>query len=137
LARTCFADAFYWIALTHSRDAWHSRVVAWQLAHPGMHIVTMEEVLSEFVTWLSAAGALLRSTAAAATRSVLADRRVQVLPQSSASFQEALALFEARPDKGYNLFDCRSMVAMRQFGLVDVLSNDHHFTQEGFNVRFP
>jgi hypothetical protein len=29
------------------------------------------------------------------------------------------------------------MQVMRREGLTDVLSNDHHFTQEGFQVLFP
>ena len=29
------------------------------------------------------------------------------------------------------------MQAMRREGLTDVLTNDHHFTQEGFRILFP
>lgn len=38
--------------------------------------------------------------------------------------------------KEYSLTDCVSMQAMRREGLIDVLSNDHHFTQEGFHILF-
>lgn len=38
---------------------------------------------------------------------------------------------------GYSLTDCRSMLAMRTLAISEVLSNDHHFTQEGFTVLFP
>jgi len=31
---------------------------------------------------------------------------------------------------------CVSMQAMRREELTDVLSNDHHFTQEGFHILF-
>ena len=31
----------------------------------------------------------------------------------------------------------RSMVAMRLLGVSDVLTNDHHFAQEGFTILFP
>ena len=48
-----------------------------------------------------------------------------------------LALYEARPDKDYSLTDCRSMVALRALGISEVLTNDHHFTQEGFTILFP
>ena len=30
--------------------------------------------------------------------------------------------------------DCISMDTMRQMGLTEVLTNDHHFTQEGFTI---
>jgi predicted nucleic acid-binding protein len=59
------------------------------------------------------------------------------LPQTSADFAAALSLYEARPDKEYSLTDCRSTLAMRTLGLSEVLSNDHHFTQEGFTISFP
>ena len=58
------------------------------------------------------------------------DPEVDVLPTSPADFGAALALYESRPDKGYSLTDCRSMNAMRDLGMTEVLSNDHHFTQE-------
>ncbi|ETW95116.1 MAG: hypothetical protein ETSY1_31995 [Candidatus Entotheonella factor] len=29
------------------------------------------------------------------------------------------------------------MVTMRREGLTEVLTNDHHFTQEGFRILFP
>jgi len=45
-------------------------------------------------------------------------------------------MYESRLDKGYSLTDCRSMLAMKSLGVSDVLSNDRHFAQEGFNVLF-
>jgi predicted nucleic acid-binding protein len=59
-----------------------------------------------------------------------------VLPQTRADFDAALALYEARPDKAYSLTDCRSMVALHALGVAEVLTNDHHFTQEGFTILF-
>ena len=70
-------------------------------------------------------------------RDVLTEPSTQLLPQTSADFAAALTLYEARPDKEYSLTDCRSMVALRALGISEVLTNDHHFTQEGFTVLFP
>ena len=67
-------------------------------------------------------------------RGILGDASTQVLPQTSADFAAALTLYEARPDKGYSLTDCRSMLALRSLGISDVLTNDHHFEQDGFTV---
>ena len=67
----------------------------------------------------------------------MGDPSTQVLPQTSADFSTALSLYEARPDKNYSLTDCRSMVALRTLGISEVLTNDHHFTQEGFTILFP
>jgi predicted nucleic acid-binding protein len=55
-----------------------------------------------------------------------------VHPQSHQSFLDGFALFKGRLDKGYNLTDCISMSVMRREGISEVLTNDDHFTQEGF-----
>ena len=52
------------------------------------------------------------------------------------SFLSGMALYEARPDKGYSLVDCISMQTMRKEGLTEVLTNDRHFEQEGFRALF-
>jgi uncharacterized protein len=132
-----FADTFYWVALANPRDAWHARVVAWERAHPGARFVTTEEVLAEVLNWFAPTGPAGRSHASRVVRGILADAATQVLPQTSAHFAAALALYEARPDKGYSLTDCRSMLALRALGVTEVLTNDHHFSQEGFTIVFP
>jgi len=47
-----------------------------------------------------------------------------------------LELYKHRPDKEYSLTDCISMQMMRQLGITDVLTQDRHFTQEGFTILF-
>ncbi|HJT33050.1 MAG TPA: hypothetical protein VJ783_13495 [Pirellulales bacterium] len=119
------------------KDTWHARAIAWQASHSNAHFVTTEEILSEVLTWFAASGPAGRALASAMVRDILSDPTTQVLPQTSADFAAALALYESRPDKGYSLTDCRSMLAMRGLGVSEVLTNDHHFTQEGFTVLFP
>ena len=55
MAGAYFADTFWWIALANPKDAWHSRVVNWEAAHPGAGFITTEEILSEVLTWFAAA----------------------------------------------------------------------------------
>lgn len=64
------------------------------------------------------------------------DPSVRVIEMTRARFLEGLALYTARPDKAYSLTDCISMDVMRRERLTDVLTNDHHFTQEGFRIMF-
>jgi predicted nucleic acid-binding protein len=59
-----------------------------------------------------------------------------VIPQSRESFRSGVALYGARPDKGYSLTDCISMQTMRKEGLTEALTNDRHFEQEGFRALF-
>jgi predicted nucleic acid-binding protein len=104
----------------------------------GTHrLITTDEVLTEVLNWFSGAGPYWRGKAAAFVHTLRNDPNVDVLPQSRADFDAALALYEARLDKEYSLTDCRSMVALRVLGVSDVLTNDHHFTQEGFAISFP
>ena len=67
---------------------------------------------------------------------MLTGASVDVIPQSGQSFRAGLRLFSARSDKGFSLTDCISMQTMRTLGLADVLTNDHHFEQEGFRILF-
>ncbi len=134
---TVFADTFYWLALARPRDAWHAAAGRWAAANASTRIVTTDEVLTEFLNALSGTGPAGRAYAAATVHDIRNDPLVVVLPQTRADFDAALALYEARPDKGYSLTDCRSMLALRARGVTEVLTNDRHFSQEGFTILFP
>jgi predicted nucleic acid-binding protein len=67
-------------------------------------------------------------------RAMLSDPHVRVVEQSRSGFEGAIARYERRPDKSYSVTDCISMNVMESAGIHDVLTNDHHFAQEGFNV---
>ncbi len=132
-----FADTFYWVAVMSPRDPFHARVMSWGRNLGALRLVTTDEVLTEVLNWFSGAGPYWRSKAATFVRDVRNDPDVDVLSQTRADFDAALALYEARLDKEYSLTDCRSMIALRTFGVTDVLTNDHHFSQEGFTILFP
>ncbi len=135
--RALFADAFYWVALIYPRDAFHRTVVSFSRSLGPARLVTTDEVLTEMANHFARLGPYWRGKAADLIHRVRNNPTVDVLPQTRADFDAALALYEARPDKGYSLTDCRSMLALRALGLTDVLTNDHHFSQEGFTVLFP
>jgi len=135
--RRFFADAFYWIALLSPRDQWHARVLAFAATLDAYHFYTTDEVLTEFLAFYSTANATVRTQAVAFVRAMLDDEDITVIPQTRAGFLHALDLYAARPDKQYSLTDCHSMQVIRHEGLTDVLTNDHHFTQEGFHILFP
>ncbi|HEY7388572.1 MAG TPA: hypothetical protein VH640_08685 [Bryobacteraceae bacterium] len=95
-------------------------------------LVTTEEVLTEFLTAVSAHGDYTRRLACRFVREILNDPTIQVAPQSHESFLAGLALYERRPDKQYSLVDCISMNVMRQRDILEILTRDRHFSQEGF-----
>ena len=134
---TLFADTFYWVAVMSPRDPFHARVMSWGRNLGTLRLVTTDEVLTEVLNWFSGAGPYWRGKTATFVRNVRNDPDVAVLPQTRTDFDAALALYEARPDKAYSLTDCRSMVALRALGVNEVLTNDRHFSQEGFTILFP
>lgn len=135
--RSLFADTFYWVALLTPGDAFHARITTFSSTFGSAEIVTTDEVLTEVLNWFCKWGPRWRREAANLIHDLRSDPDVDVLPQSRADFDAALALYEARPDKGYSLTDCRSMLAMRTLAISEGLTNHHHFTQEGFTVLFP
>jgi len=137
MPRTLFADTFYWIALVFPRDAHHAAVLSFSRSLGPAHLVTTDEVLGEVLNYFSGFGAYWRVKAAALVHDVRSAPDVDVLPQNRADFDAALALYEARPDKGYSLIDCRSMLGLPTLAISEILTNDHHFTQEGFTILFP
>src|SRR6185437_4744650 len=135
--RMLFADTFYWVALLNPGDAFQALVTSFGSRLGIARLVTTDEVLTEVLAWFSRFTPHWRGKAATLVHDLRSAPDVEVLPQTRADFDAALALYEARPDKAYSLTDCRSMLAMKGFGLTEVLSNDHHFTQEGFTILFP
>jgi predicted nucleic acid-binding protein len=135
--RVLFADTFYWVALLNPRDPFYARVVSFSRALGSTRLVTTDEVLAEALNWFSRSGPLWRGKVGTLIHNLQSNPNVDVLPQTRTDFDAALALYEARPDKGYSLTDCRSMLAARALSISEVLTNDHHFTQEGFTILFP
>jgi predicted nucleic acid-binding protein len=130
-----FADTFYWIALTNRRDAAHRKVLEFTTTLACHAVITTDEVLTEFLAYC-ASDQVLRREAGLAVRDLVDDPDLRIVSQSRTSFLEGLALYNARPDKGYSLTDCISMQTMRREGLTNALTNDRHFEQEGFRALF-
>src|SRR5437879_4871116 len=100
-----FADTFYWLAVARPRDTWHAAATQWAATNATARIATTDEIFTEFLNALSGSGPAGRAYAAATVHDIRSDPNVLVLPQSRADFDAALALYEARPDKGYSLTD--------------------------------
>lgn len=132
--RRVFADTFYWVAMTHRKDQWHQAAVKISRSLAGCHLVTTDEILNEVLAAFCEAGPMLRQRAATLVRNLHKKPTVTVHPQTRDTFLTGLTLYEARPDKEYSLTDCVSMQTMRQEGITEILTHDHHFTQEGFTI---
>jgi predicted nucleic acid-binding protein len=129
--RLIFADTLYWIAIFLPNDPWSDAAKSVEIENA--RLVTTEEVLAEFLTGVAGFGDRTRRLACELVRTILDSDEIRVIPQSHESFQGGLALYERRPDKKYSLTDCITMNVMRREGITQILTNDHHFAQEGFH----
>ncbi|MXX11053.1 MAG: type II toxin-antitoxin system VapC family toxin [Nitrospira sp. SB0677_bin_15] len=128
-----FVDTVYWIAIANPKDQWRQAAEDAREQLGNARLVTTEEVLTEFLTALSKRPRL-RDIVVRVVRGILGNPNVKVIPQSRDSFQRGLRRYEERPDKGYSLQDCISMNAMDSESITEILTNDHHFEQDGYTV---
>jgi len=63
-----------------------------------------------------------------------ADRRSRIMAPSFRLFDQGMELYGKRMDNGWSFTDCISFIAMKQEGLIDALTGDHHFEQAGFKA---
>lgn len=130
-----FADTFYWIALINKSDSWYQRVKSYSVNLENIEIITTEEVLTETINFFASFPAPMRAVYQLVVQ-IIQDHNIQVIPQTHESFIASLELFQQRFDKGYSLTDCISMITMKNLNIIDILTHDKHFTQEGFLILF-
>jgi hypothetical protein len=91
-------------------------------------------VLTEFLNFFGEKGEFLRKAAVGMVDEILADPNVRIWPLTDDLFDRALDLYRSRPDKGYSLTDCSTMVLMSDEGVTEILSTDPHFEQHGLTI---
>jgi predicted nucleic acid-binding protein len=57
---------------------------------------------------------------------------VDIIWVDEALTRAAFTLLHAQPDKTYSVCDAVSFLLMRERGLTEALTTDHHFAQAGF-----
>lgn len=131
-----FADTFYWIALADFGDDAHQQALSLTAAMASSQIVTTDEVLTEYLTFFAGAPPVLRQQAAESVQGILTSSAVRVIPQAESRFLRACSSFAPVRTRDTAWWAAISMQTMRKDGLVDVLTNDRHFEQEGFRALF-
>jgi uncharacterized protein len=94
--------------------------------------LTHSYIISEYVA-LANARRFPRLSALTFVVDLLDNPDIEVVWVDESLHREAVELLLARQDKSYSLCDSVSFVLMRQRGIVNALSTDKHFEQEGFN----
>ena len=126
---TWFADTHYFIATLNAADAHHQRAV--EIAQgPRPGLLTTQWILSELGDGL--ASRVTRQRFLAIVDALATSPDMEIVPADPVSFQQGLDLYRSRPDKDWSLTDCISFFVMKQRGLTEALTADHHFEQAGF-----
>ena len=131
MPREYFADTWFLIARSDRSDSHHRNARRLDAFTSG-RIVTHHGVLIEFLNFFAEDGPHIRTAAVATVRRAFTE--MTLVPTDKELFRRAVDLYERRPDKGYSLVDCMSMIVMEDRGITHVLTNDHHFTQAGFTI---
>jgi predicted nucleic acid-binding protein len=126
-----FADTAFFVAGLNQRDEDHENAKRLAMDYAGQ-VFTSYWVLLEVANYFAAS--LNRETAGKLIDSVLADPEVECIQPHANTFTDGLKLYRDRPDKNWSLTDCISFNLMRERGVLEALSSDHHFEQAGFRV---
>ena len=130
--RAVFGDTFYFLALHNPSDDAHGQATVQASALRGATIVTTAWVVTEFADAL--ADADNRQACIEFIDDLERNPHVVVVPPSQALLEAGLGLYRSRPDKEWSLTDCISFVVMKERGIVEALTGDHHFEQAGFTM---
>jgi predicted nucleic acid-binding protein len=126
-----FADAFYFFALLNEKDAAHetAKLFSFQTDAP---YVTTAWVLTEVADGCSAVDR--RSAFLELLELLRESSDAKIIPASEELFERGVELFRQPPDKDWPLRDCISFVAMKDEGIIEALTGNHHFEQAGFRA---
>lgn len=117
------------LCLSHADEPGHAD--AWTLFEAGGPRLTHNYVLVEYVALANARG-LPRRNVLAFLAATLDHPDVELVRVDEPLHRAAMDLIEKQLDKRYSLCDAVSFVLMRQRGLIEALTSDHHFAQAGF-----
>ena len=126
-----FMDTSFLLALASPRDELHRRAVMWRyvLTRP---LVTTEFILLELADGL--AGRKLNPTAVSIIEGLRKGPDTEIIAAETFWVARGFQLYRQRTDKMWSLTDCISFEIMKDRGITDALTHDHHFEQAGFRA---
>ncbi len=126
-----FVDTAFVIALINCRDQYHYHAVEVSHQFEGCPLLTTDAVLLEIGNALSHG---YKTQGSRIIDEFLHSDDVVVVHMTTTPFNRGFDLYKTYNDKGWGLVDCLSFVVMRDEGVTQALTFDHHFTQAGFEV---
>lgn len=126
-----FADSFYFLALLNEKDDAHQAALNFALGTRRPYVTT-NWVLTEVGD--ACAHPSKREYFLELLNHLRHAPDTTIVREQPGLFEQGVNLYAARPDKNWSLTDCISFVIMRERGLTDALTGDHHFEQAGFKA---
>lgn len=127
--RTVFGDTFYFIALLNASDSAHGKAMQFTSSN-AFRMLTTEWVLTELADGL-AVSPRGRAEFLATMDDLHADEDTIIVAFNENLMAEGIEMYRQRPDKKWSLTDCISFIAMKNAGITEALTGDHHFEQAG------
>ncbi len=121
-------DTSGWLCLLHRAEAQHTDAVT--LFEASVLKITHSYVLAEFIVLANARG-LPRQAALAFAADLQDSPEVEMIWVDEALHRAGLVLLQKHLDKEWSLCDAVSIILMRQRGIREALTTDHHFEQAG------
>lgn len=125
-------DTSYLVALLNKSDKWHAKAVeARQEVEGADRVFVTEAVLVEVGNFMRNKA---RHHAVELIEACYKTPNMDVVEVDSALLGRGVQLYRDRPDKGWSLTDCISLVVMDDESLTIAATRDHHFEQAGHQV---
>lgn len=129
-----FIDTSGLIALVNTDDQWHNKAeVVWaELTRTNVRMYLTSLVLIELADGLSRVHH--RNLAVQMVDGLQSSPRVEIIHVDERLESLGWTMFRDRTDKNWGMTDCISFALMRDRGIQNVFTADHHFEQAGFTI---
>ena len=129
-----FADTAGWGNLVDPTQPYHSLAAnIYRTARQhSRQVITTNYIIAELVTLMTSPLRIPRSATVAFIESLKTSPYVEIVHVDEPLDEQAWQLLKNRQDKEWSLADCASFVVMKQRGITEALTSDHHFEQAGF-----
>ena len=135
--RRIFVDTCYLVGLIDEKDDLHDICVntSQNLEKSGpLRLYISEFIFNETLNYFSKYTSFWKQKASEMIKIIKADPNVEVIPHTTNLYESGQELYDKRIDKDYSHTDCTSMIIMKDKGINEILTHDHHFEQEGFTI---
>jgi uncharacterized protein len=131
---TLFVDTGAWYALADKSDQYHAQAVEVypQLLNRFHHLTTTNLVISE--TYILIRRAIGHQSAISFLKNIAASPRITKIYSDSVFEDAAEDILRKYSDLDFSYTDAVSFAIMKQYGITDAFTFDHHFSTAGYSI---